>query len=200
MPNPLTLYDAEDNLLAMLETEDSVTPEMELEFQKQLGESLKTAIDKRERVGQFILQLEANAKFAREEVKRIEAKARFWESAAKRLRGYVLNVIQEIGPNKKGDLQKLEGHTLTMSARALPTSVEVIEGDLVPLKYKDVSIIFSGDEWAKMKESLNEDVLKELEPRLEWRISRALIKGAITRGETVPGAELLVGGQTLSIK
>lgn len=146
----LTLYDAEDYLSAMLETEGAVEPALEEQFKLELRAAIGAAVDKRERVGRFILHCENQAKFAREEVQRISKKARAFENVAERIRKYVLGWIVEKGLDAKGKLPKLEGHTVTMSARACAASVEITDEALIPLGCKLVTVEMPAEDWLKL--------------------------------------------------
>ena len=51
------LYVIEDQLAALIETAELVSPQQELEFRAEFQAALTTAVDKRDRVGQFLAHL-----------------------------------------------------------------------------------------------------------------------------------------------
>lgn len=216
-----TLYDVEDDLLALLDSEEGVPPEMEEQFRIDLAAALTGAKDKRERVARKILQLEAEVAYARGEAQRVQAWARVREMQAARLRGYVLRIIESLPKDAKGKPAKLEGLTTTMSARACPVSLDITDAAAVPKQYKDVSVVMSADlfeSWA-----FDKCACSNYEPRDagcpvcggtgllpndkytaskggSWSIDRPRLKVAIEGGADVPGADLIIGKNSLVVK
>lgn len=153
----LTLYDIEDDLLALVDSEESVPAEMEEQFRSDLARALVASKDKRERSARGILQDDASAAFARKEAQRIGEWARGREARAERKRAYVLAVIGSMDRDKKGKFAKLEGHTVTMSARACPASVDIVDGSLVPLDLKMVCVTLPAWLWKDMEQLVREE-------------------------------------------
>ena len=52
------LYVIEDYLAALIETAELVSPDQELEFRREFQTALTAAVEKRDRVGQFLAHLE----------------------------------------------------------------------------------------------------------------------------------------------
>lgn len=193
-----TLYDVEDDLLALLDSEDGVTAEMEAQFKADLAQVLTGAKEKRERVARKILQLEAAAAYAHSEAKRCAVWARVRENKAERLRAYVLGVIEGLDRDKKGKLQKLEGLTTTMSARACPASLEITDAGIIPEEYKTVTVIMPARDWSKLREAAG--AYCPTIPAITYGVISAKLKAAIEGGAEVPGADLAIGKNTLQVK
>lgn len=197
----VSLYEAEHFLTELIDTAGVVEVEMEQEFQALITESLAVAIQKRERVGQFILSCEARAEHCRAEVQRIQKRARLFESVAERVRTIVLDVITGlplVTKGKKTSYPKLEGETLTLSAVSKPEAVVISEPASVPMKFKEVSITVSAQTWTTMLAYIGAasteeaDVLiGELAKAASWTIDRSRLKAALQRKEVVPGADLV---------
>lgn len=194
------LFEVEENLLALLDTEELVTPEMEQEFLQDLSDGLQVAIDKRDRVAGFIKACEVNAKMAAEEIARLQGRKKLLESAAERVRKYVTWIIEALGTDPKGKLRKLEGHRFTMSARACPVSVEITKEEDIPRKFRHVTL--SGP--AEVMDKLLVKAIEEfgrMEPlQGSTTVDRSAVKKALEAGEEVPGAELIVGKYSLMVK
>lgn len=194
-----TLYEVEDDLLSLLDSEEGVPAELEEQFRADLAAALIASKDKRERSARGILQDESSAAFARKEAQRIGEWARGREARAERKRAYVLNVIQQMDRDKKGKFQKLEAHTVTMSARACPASLEITDQREVPVHFKEVSFTLRGETWLRMLPLLPRDIIEEVFGCFRQAIDSAAVKAALAHSE-VPGADLLIGKYTLQVK
>lgn len=143
----LTLYEFAEDLLALLNSEALVTAEQQAEYQRDLAASLEKTAAKRDAVAAFIKTLELHAKFAGEEIDRIRARKQAFQNSADRLRQYVVDIIDGLGPDAKGKLRKFEGDCFTLQALACPVSLEITEESLVPLEYRRVTVSLREDEW-----------------------------------------------------
>src|SRR5580704_10706944 len=124
----VTLHEVEEHLAELLDTEALVSIEQQSEFQAELGAALKTAVEKRDRVAQFLTHCEAQMVTCDKEIKRLQDRKGSFERAIERLEGYVVNLIQGLGyddpKGKKGTIYpKLEGKTATLSIQRNPPSV-----------------------------------------------------------------------------
>ena len=79
------LYLIEDHLAAMIETAEMVSPEQEQEFRAEFQAALTAAVDKRDRVGQFLSHLEQQIEFAKFEIDRLKQRKAAFERALERL-------------------------------------------------------------------------------------------------------------------
>lgn len=134
------LHELESSLLALLDTEDCVTPEQEQAFLQDLSETMQAVVAKRDRVGAFVKHCEGQAALAADEIRRLTVRKRALENAAERVRGYVLWIIEAMGPDDKGKLRKLEGNKFTFSTRKAKAKLEITDEAAVPSRFKFVDI------------------------------------------------------------
>ncbi len=120
LPHPLTLYAIEEQLTVMADTAEMVSQEQEQAFREEFRAILTAAVEKRDRVGQFLSHLEAQAAFAKAEIARLQERKIFFERAIERMERYVIQVILSIGPDARGKYPKLEGQTMTFSLKDCP--------------------------------------------------------------------------------
>jgi hypothetical protein len=191
------LYEVEDQLLALLNSEDSVTDEQKQEFERDLAESLKTAVAKRDRVAGFIKMCEHAAASAAVEIKRLQDRKRIFENTGDRLRGYVVSIIESLGLDDKGKLRKLQGSNFTLSARACPASVKITDETKIPNSLKRVRLDMTVETWEAICKLPG---MLEPFPVASYYTDGAALKAALEGSEEVPGAELIVGKNTLVVK
>lgn len=189
-----TLYDLEENIVDLLDTEELVPPDQESEFKQQLARALVDAVDKRDRIAQFLAHCECQAAFAGLEIKRLqERKARFTR-AAERLEAYVIWVIQSLR------VKQLEGKHITLSLARCPSSVAIERADKVPCDYQSFTPKLPWARWAEILNALPQDervrLLSELNVS-ESQIDKLAVKEALAAGVEVPGARLVTDKQRL---
>jgi len=199
LPAARPLYDLEEHLAALVDTEEIVPEEQEAAFALELQTAISATAAKRDRVGQFMAHLESQAALAKAEMKRLQDRSRFYERALERMEGYVTKVIESLGVDDKGKRKKLEGTTVTFSLRGCEQRAEVIDEEAVPSKYKRVTVTLPAETWELVCDSLDLDlrdqVLGEVKsPKIE--VSTSLAKPAMKAGELIPGLKL-AGGQYL---
>jgi hypothetical protein len=136
---------------------------------------------KRDLVAAFILALEAQSRFSAEEIRRLQARKNVFDRVAERLKGYVVGIIEKLGSDEKGNLRKLEGQISTMSARACPASLLLIDEALVPLEYKRVTVTMAATDWERCKDR----VLGAAPFEVAYFVDNAAVKGALM-GPAVP--------------
>lgn len=144
-----SLYEHEESLIALLDTEAMVSPEQAAEFERDLAEQLQKTVAKRDKVGAFMKHLDSQIAFGAEEIKRIQDRKRLFENVRERLKGYVLNLIESLGPDAKGKMRKLEGEKFTLSLRACPVSLDITDAEAIPLEYKNVTITLPAEVFKK---------------------------------------------------
>ena len=193
----LTLYESEGYLAELIDTEGVVTPEMQESFELELRQALSAAQDKRERVAQFILSMESQAQFAKDEAKRIRARGEQFERVAGRVREYVLNYIMSKGLDASARFPKLTGKTVTMSARSNPASVEIQNADEVPVRFKKACIEMPLDLWQVLVDAFPSDTAGALK---SVEIDKRAVKAAMDKGENVAGADLNIGKYSLQVR
>src|SRR3954464_860807 len=114
MSTSLTLWELEDQLNALLATEDLVPDEMKPAFIEELALTEAANVAKRDRVARFILFLKNRAQNAREEAKRQAHIAASIGKAIEWLEGHIVSLIKSPGPDEEGKYRKLEGKTHQM--------------------------------------------------------------------------------------
>ena len=195
-----SLYLIEDQLAALIETAELVSPEQEQEFRGEFQVALTAAVDKRDRVGQFLTHLEQQIDFARLEIDRLRQRKATCERALARLQNYVIGTIENLGTDSKGKYRRLEGKTTTFSLRACPPSVEVTDETAIPSEYKVLLLKLPAVMWEQLLDGLEIEqrsaVLGQVKSP-EVTVDKRLIKAAIDGGADVPGASLAMGRHSL---
>jgi len=194
------LYVIEDHLAALIETAELVSPEQEREFRAEFQAALTAAVEKRDRVGQFLAHLEQQIDFAKFEIDRLRQRKAVCERAHERLENYVIETIEQLGTDTKGRYRTLEGKTTTFGLRACPPSVAVTDEAAIPADYKTLTLKLPAVTWEQLLDGLDIDqraaVLKQVRSP-EAAVERRSIKAAIDGGADVPGAGLVTGRHSL---
>ncbi|MGA2119864.1 MAG: siphovirus Gp157 family protein [Bryobacteraceae bacterium] len=194
------LYVIEDQLACLIETAELVSPEQEQEFRAEFQAALTAAVEKRDRVGQFLAHLERQIDFARFEIDRLRQRRATFERALARLEEYVIETIEHLGTDSKGKYRTLEGKTTTFCLHACPPSVEVTDESAVPAEYKTLTLKLPAVTWEQLLDGL------EIEERVtvlgqvkspEVSVEKRSIKAAIDGAAEVPGAGLAPGRHSL---
>jgi hypothetical protein len=212
-----TLFEIEETYAAFLDTEALVRPEDEQAFRAELATSLKQAVEKRERFGQFILGCERRVAALKAEAKRLIDQADAYERAADRASQYGAWVIEQLGTDGKGKHRRLEGTTCVLSLRAGSARVEFSDEAVVPSEFKTLTITVPAVAWeqhiARYREmrGMLGDLLAAGPPpdqpsiveaitRVDVHTSKTAVKKAIEGGREIPGADLKFGDSTLQVK
>jgi hypothetical protein len=194
------LYVIEDHLAALIETAELVSPEQEQEFRAEFQTALTAAVDKRDRVGQFLAHLEQQIDFAKFEIDRLRQRKATCERALARLEDYVIGTIENLGTDGKGKYRRLEGKTTTFSLRACPPSVEVADETAIPAEYKVLILKLPAVTWEQLLDGLEIEqrsaVLGQVRSP-EVSVDKRSIKAAIDGGADVPGVGLVIGRHSL---
>jgi hypothetical protein len=203
-PPPLArpLYDIEQHLISLLDTEEIVPPEEEEAYGKELQTVLTEAVEKRDRVGQFRIHLQFQIATAHAERKRLDEREAFYQRALDRLDAYISKTVESLGLDAKGKRKKLEGKVITLSLHGCDKRVHIIDEMLVPTKYKRATITLPAETWELVCDSLDldlrEQVLAEVtSPKIE--VSTSKVKSDLKADVDVPGAEL-VGGTYVQVQ
>lgn len=195
-----SLYAVEEYLAAFIDTADMVTPVEERDFRDAFQQALVTAVEKRDRVGQFMAHLEDQIAFAATEINRLRERKALYERALERIESYVIHTIEVLGRDAKGKYRRLEGKTVTLSVTGCPPSVEVTDEAAIPIEYKTVTIKLSASMWGQIlagMESDQRDAFSKSIKCTEVSVDKRSIATAINRGENVPGADLAIGKSRL---
>ena len=194
------LYVIEDQLAALIETAELVSPEQEQEFRAEFQAALIAAVDKRDRVGHFLAHLQQQIDFARFEIDRLRQRKATCERALARLEDYLIKTIEDLGTDGKGRYRRLEGKTTTFSLRACPPSVEVADESAIPSAYKVLLLKLPAVTWEQLLDGLEIEqrslILGQVKSP-EVTVDKRSIKAAIDGGVEVPGAGLAIGRHSL---
>lgn len=189
-----TLFQIEESLMLLAESaeEEGLTPEIETA----LTAYLEGAVEKRDRVAEFIRFCEAMAELAKAEVKRLQARQKHFEATAERVSGMVLRIIDFLG------VKKLEGRTNTLKKRKCPPSVNVIDEQKIPAEYKRVTVTLPLRQWQALLAATPEDsrntVLSGLRKQ-EITLELEAIRQALNLEKAVEGADLAINRFKLQV-
>lgn len=197
----VTLADAEDWLAALQDTEGDVPAELQPAFYEEMQRAMKTTVEKRESVAQFILATKARGEYLRGESARMAAAARVCENIVERVKEYVIRFLEGTPKDAKGKHQKAVGLTTTMYLQGNPASMKITDESKVPDYYKRVSVDMPVAVWDALR-SAAPGINEYERPQVVVTVSidNAGVKKALIDGLEVPGAELLVGSNHLRIK
>jgi hypothetical protein len=190
----LTLFQIEESLVLLAESaeEEGLTPEIE----GALTAYLEGAVEKRDRVAEFIHFCEAMAELAKAEAKRLQARQKHFEATAERVSSMVLHVLDWLG------VKKLEGRTNTLKKRKCPPSVNVIDEQKIPAEYKRVTVTLPLPQWHQLLAGTTEDarniVLAGVRKQ-EISLDLEAIKQALNLEKAVEGADLALNRFKLQV-
>lgn len=131
-----TLWDLEMKALQLLSMVDA--PEEEGISSEELVDACRSALtmrqEKRQAFAEFLLQLENQISFLEQEEDRIKQRRQRLEKRQQELEAMILSVIDVVAKEKRA----LEAGAYTIKARNCPPSLDVVNADQVPPKYKVV--------------------------------------------------------------
>jgi len=190
----LTLFQIEESLVLLAESaeEEGLTPEIE----GALAAYLEGAVEKRDRVAEFIHFCEAMAELAKAEAKRLQTRQKHFEATAERVSNMVLHVLDWLG------VKKLEGRTNTLKKRKCPPSVNVIDEQKIPAEYKRVTVTLPLPQWQQLLAGTPEDARNTVLAgvrKQEISLDLETIKQALNLEKTVEGADLALNRFKLQV-
>jgi hypothetical protein len=194
------LYVIEDWLAALIETAELVPPDREEEFRAELTRALETAVEKRDRVHQFLVHCETQAGLAKAEIDRLKQRKEMFERVAARTEEYIVATIESLGKDAKGKPRKLEGKTVTLQLHACPATVEITDETAVPAEHKTITVKMPAPVWEQVLDSLEIETrasVFEAVKSAEYTISKGSLKKALDAPGDVPGAKLVTGRHSL---
>ena len=191
----LTLFQIEESiaLLAEAAEEEGMTPDIE----QALTTYLQGALEKRDRVAEFIQYCEWMADLAKAEIKRLQARQKHFEGTADRVSAMVLRVLDFLGA------KRLEGRTHTLSKRKCPPSVRIDDETRVPSEFKRVTVTLRLDEWNRLLAAVGDNLRQTVETAIvkrEEAIDLKAVKEALNLDREVAGADLVVNRFSLEVR
>ena len=112
-----------------LDAEADLTPELREDLARDIEQNIAGTREKVDRTGDVLSYFEVAQAAATKEIERLTARREHFARAQARLEKYVLSILQ------CSKLQKLEGHTTTLSVRQNPPSVVIAEGAVLPERF-----------------------------------------------------------------
>ena len=190
----LTLFQIEESLVLLAESaeEEGLTPEIE----QALTVYLEGAVEKRDRVADFIHFCEGMAELAKAEVKRLQARQKHFEATAERVSAMVLRVLDYLG------VKKLEGRTNTLKKRKCPPSVKIIDEAKVPAEFKHITVTLPLPQWQELLAGTGEELRRAVVSAVrkqEIAVELEAIKQALNLEKTVEGADLVINRFKLQV-
>jgi hypothetical protein len=202
-PNVLAsepLYAIEEHLAALVDTVELVPPDQEREFRDEFQVALTNAIEKRDRVGQFMAHLEHQIAFASAEIERLRERKAAYQRALERIESYVTYTIENLGRDAKGKYRKLEGKTVTFSLGGCPPSVDITDESAIPSVYKALTLKLPAVVWEQILDWLGAGQREALIGDVKYQevaVDKRAIRTVINAGSKVPGADLAIGNTSL---
>lgn len=206
----LTLYQHEDWLVALRDSEEGLTDEQQTErlaILDEIGVATEAAKRKRDNVARYLRDLDAIDERAGGEIKWLTEQRRKLQAHRDRVRAYVASVVSQYAPepppgkNGAPGARKLEGETFALALRKSPDSIEIDDVKLVPAKYKRVAIAMSCEDWYQMVRLAADAGFRPTGKLDETETAdKRAVKAAIEAGEDVPGADLSFGDYSLEVR
>ena len=191
----LSLYEIEENLLALADSVETVAPEQEAQFIAEFQAAMEAAKDKRDRVHYFLDHCETMAEAAKREAARLTERAKRFAAAKDRVEKMVVPLVEMKGFDKKGKpIGKLEGTAVTFTIARKPRCLEIVSEAEIPDRYKNVTIEMRKDHFEALLSALDMEALAALEPLIQSKkvtVTAADVKKDLDdEGNGVPGAKL----------
>jgi hypothetical protein len=195
------LYEIETELQALVDSAETVSPEMAEQYAVELQAALQNSIAKRQRVGEFLRHCEAHEDACDREIDRLKALKIQYSKARERVEDFVIRTVLTIGPDEKGKLKVLEGETVKLSVKGTPDAVLVENESAVPMEFQRVTVKMPHVAWQVILDALPDSILMgyAAEVKQETSVDKTAVRNAIKQGRDIPGAKLQ-GGFRLEVK
>jgi hypothetical protein len=202
-PRSLTLYSLEEHLVALGDSVDLVAEGQEQEFLADFKAALMAAIEKRDRVGEFLVHLASQAELAAAEIKRLQERKAAYLRTIERIEGYVIHVIKSLGEDNKGKWRKLEGQHFTFGLKKCPDSVQITDEQEVPAAFKNATLTLPLELWDELLDALDIERAAHIADAIrkpEITVRKQDVKAALQSDAPVPGARLADTKYSLVVK
>jgi hypothetical protein len=188
------LYQIESDLMALVESAETVTELQREAYVLELRAALDNSIAKRQRVGEFLAHCEAQEEACSAEIDRLTALRHRYATARERVQGMVVAIILERGHDERGKWPVLEGQTMTLGIASTPPAVRIEEGAEIPAALQTVTVKMQADNWERIVAALPDEVLGFAGDVSETRTpDRTAIKAALKAGAEIAGVSLTGG-------
>lgn len=176
MSDKLTLWDIDDALhsLLLMREEEGITDEERAAIDGQIRVWCDAQLAKVDGIRGYLKHAKMMEEAAAAEAASLRTRAAIWEARAKRLKEFVIAIMEQRGVNR------LEGRTgqLRIQANGGKRSLRITCVDLVPDEYQLVTITIPIRTWANLCRTATGVDLKEL---LEIKESRAINESAVRK-------------------
>jgi len=188
------LYKIESDLMALVESAETVTELQREAYALELRAALDNSIAKRQRVGEFLAHCEAQEEACSAEIDRLTALRHRYAKARERVEGMVVAIILERGKDQRGKWPVLEGQTMTLGIASTPPAVRIEDGAEIPAALQTVTVKMQADNWERIVAALPDEVLGFAGDVSETRTpDRTAIKAALKAGAEIAGVSLTGG-------
>jgi Gp157 protein len=145
--------------------------------------------EKADRIGRFLRMMDARVQYCRGEAVRLQDRARTSERKADQTKSMVLYYL------KSRDLKRIEGREFTLRLQKnSQDSVRVTDDTQIPMVFKKIEARVDGGLWERVISALPEELSLALATSIrDASLCNDAIKAAVSREETVPGAEVYRG-------
>ncbi len=139
-----------------------------------------------DRIGQFLINLDARAEHCRGQAARLSERARAAENKAERTKKMVLYFLASRG------MKKVEGLEISLRRQKnSQDSVIIHDESAVPTEYREIEAKIPGSFWQKLQARISEDDKRELNACVRHSFpSSSAIKAAGLLNKEVPGIEV----------
>lgn len=189
MSQSITLYETEQHLAALADTEALVSEEQIAEFAAELSLATEQGLVKRDNCIRFIQHVKQQIAFSKSERTRLTKREEELSAGLERFESYVLGVVAKHGKRTSATIRRLEGRVGDLCAVDGFGSVEILDEAEVPMRFKRVTVRMHADDWLRLTNLIEPEHWPDVE--VTFNSSSSAIKTALKAGETVPGATLV---------
>lgn len=203
----LTLYEIQDGLRAVVDAYEDAREQLELVgnedadvvnaaydrlmfCESAVKEYLREEVRKVDGIAAYLRYCDQMEAAAKEERDRLADRVRLWEARGKRLKAMTLGIMQEFG------VKKFETATSEIRRQANGGTVpaDITEPAAIPDRFVRVTVQMTQQQLNRLPEEIRTAAkVKDRE------FMGAMIAGALSRGEDVPGAQLGERGEHLRV-
>lgn len=189
-PPSRTFYEIEEQLQALLDTEEMVPEEQIGEYFADLAQAHADATRKRNGIIRALVSFDEQVEGAEAEIKRLKEHIARQEKAKERLQQYVIGVLKKLPEGRR----KLTCPLGTLALRKGVPHVEILDTTKVPWNLQRAEIKAPGLTAVRIL-----DALPEVAEFVVVTPDKKAIRAVLDQGGAVPGAALVTGEETLRL-